>query len=273
MVPREIVADYFQGLDWQKGVRLKYEAWAGIAKSGAQHSCCCCSSSESCSLSDERQMGKAWQPKADFTLLEHFLLQKKDPIPLLQAALCFLASGRAGMCRKAGSFSWQKMNESLCAGVERIAAPFSHTYESYGDIQSPTETGDGVLQTNKSKAGISVIRSCLLLCPILSHVVEASALENWNNLFIALSPTDNCLWLTSSWKCFQLWPQKCKPKFPRDWKISSRPFLCETQIMSSFYELGQIVAAIQLHLDHSCVSWLGFSFVVAACITSSQEEW
>lgn len=42
-------------------------------------------------------------------------------------------------------------------------------------LQKP---GDGVLKTNKSQVGVSVIWSCLLLCPILPHIVEASALEN-----------------------------------------------------------------------------------------------
>lgn len=61
---------------------------------------------------------------------------KKKPPSCCCRQLCVcLASGRAGMCRKAVISSW--VSGSLGAGVERTAALLSHTCESFGEIQSP----------------------------------------------------------------------------------------------------------------------------------------
>lgn len=185
MAPKEVVADYFQGLDWRKGKRLNYVAWAGVAKSGAQKSCCysfllsyvLCLMKDSC--------GKLDSLKLILLYLSISPCKRKTPSCCCRQHCVCLASGRAGVCRKAVIFSWQKVSEPLCAGVEMTAALFSQTCESFGEIQSPTETR----WTNKSVTGVSVIWSCLILCPILSHIVEASALENWTFLLIALSPT------------------------------------------------------------------------------------
>lgn len=139
MVPWELVADYFQGLDWWKGIRLKYVAWAGVAKSGAQQSCCCCSSSEDHVLC----LMKDWWWKLDsLKLILPFLsispCKRKIPSHCCGQHRVCLASGRAGMCRKAGD-SRQMVNESLCAGDKRTAALFDQTCETFGEIQSLTE--------------------------------------------------------------------------------------------------------------------------------------
>lgn len=101
---------------------------------------------------------------------------------------------------------------------------------------------DGALNADKSKIGVSVIQSC----PILSHIVETCALENCKDLLIAVSPRQLLVThfkLIKSLKCFRLWSQMFNPNFPRDWKITSRPFMCETSLQQQFLWAGQVMAA------------------------------